>query len=241
MGGCRHIGIIMDGNGRWAASRGLPRTSGHLEGLKTARRIVEAASLEGLGFLTLYVFSTENWRRTQSEVDFIMGLVHTHLLRELDFYREHGIRIRYTGDPSALNAEIWQDVRNAMDDTKDFGGMQVALALNYGGRDEIIRAVRRAAAGTAGMLPDDFDEAALGRFLDNPDIPDPDLIIRTGGDMRSSNFLLWEAAYAEYYFSPKFWPDWTADDLRTALASFSGRERRFGGVPAGKTGKQALP
>jgi undecaprenyl diphosphate synthase len=216
----------MDGNGRWAAARGLPRTSGHLEGLKTARRIVEAASKRGLSCLTLYVFSTENWKRAKAEVDFIMGLVKAHLLRELDFYRENGIRIRHAGDETALNAEIRADLRKAMDDTKDFTGMQVVLALNYGGRDEIVRAIRKAVA--AGTASGQLDEAGFVAFLDNPDIPDPDLIIRTGGDYRSSNFLLWEAAYAEFFFSPKFWPDWTEADLQEALSSFCRRERRYG-------------
>jgi undecaprenyl diphosphate synthase len=197
-----------------------------LEGLKTARRIVEAASKEGLSYLTLYVFSTENWKRAKAEVDFIMGLVKAHLLRELDFYRENGIRIRYAGDETALSAEIRTDLRRAMDDTRDFTGMQVVLALNYGGRDEIVRAIKKAAA--AGAAFERLDTAGFAAFLDNPDIPDPDLIVRTGGDYRSSNFLLWEAAYAEFYFSPKFWPDWTEADLREALNNFDRRERRYG-------------
>jgi undecaprenyl diphosphate synthase len=222
----------MDGNGRWAAARGLPRTSGHLEGLKTARRIVEAASKEGLSCLTLYVFSTENWKRAKAEVDFIMGLVKAHLLRELDFYRENGIRIRYAGDETALSAEIRADLRRAMDDTKDFAGMQVVLALNYGGRDEIVRAAKRAAA--AGIAIERLDETGFAAFLDNSDIPDPDLIVRTGGDYRSSNFLLWEAAYAEFYFSSKYWPDWTEADLREALINYDGRERRYGDIGNGK-------
>ena len=223
---CRHVGIIMDGNGRWAEARGLPRTSGHLEGLKTARRIVEAAGKLGLSCLTLYVFSTENWKRAQGEVDFIMSLVKAHLLREMDFYRENGIRIRHAGDETALSADIRSELHKAIDQTKDFPGLQVILALNYGGRDEIVRAVRRAAI--AGVEAGGLDEKALSSFLDNPDIPDPDLIVRTGGDLRSSNFLLWESAYAEFAFSPKFWPDWTEADLRAALADFGGRERRYG-------------
>jgi undecaprenyl diphosphate synthase len=216
----------MDGNGRWAETRGLPRTSGHLEGLKTARQIVEAAGRLGLSYLTLYVFSTENWKRAQSEVDFIMGLVKAHLVREMDFYRENGIRIRHTGDETALSADIRAELRKAIDQTKDFTGLQVVLALNYGGRDEIVRAVKRAVA--AGVQAEELDEKGFRAFLDNPDIPDPDMIVRTGGDLRSSNFLLWEAAYAEFVFSPKFWPDWTEDDLRTALAEFGQRDRRYG-------------
>jgi undecaprenyl diphosphate synthase len=225
---CGHVGIIMDGNGRWAEARGLPRTGGHLEGLKAARRIVEAASKRGLSYLTLYVFSTENWKRSRSEVDFIMGLVKAHLLRELDFYRENGIRIRHAGDETALRADIRADLRKAMEDTRCFTGLQVILALNYGGRDEIIRAMQKAAAQKVSF--EKMDEAALASWLDNPDIPDPDLVIRTGGDYRSSNFLLWESAYAEFFFSPKLWPDWTADDLEAALQDFYRRERRYGGT-----------
>jgi undecaprenyl diphosphate synthase len=223
---CKHVGIIMDGNGRWAAARGLPRTSGHLEGLKAARRIVEAAGRLGLSYLTLYVFSTENWKRAQSEVDFIMGLVKAHLVREMDFYRENGIRIRHAGDEGGLSPEIRAELHKAIDLTKGFSGFQVVLALNYGGRDEIVRAAKRAVA--AGVSGAGFDEGVFASFLDNPDIPDPDLIVRTGGDLRSSNFLLWESAYAEFVFSPKFWPDWSEDDLRAALADFGGRERRYG-------------
>jgi undecaprenyl diphosphate synthase len=200
-----------------------------MEGLKTARRIVEAASRCGLSYLTLYVFSTENWKRAKSEVDFIMGLVHKHLLDELDFYRENGIRIRHAGDKTGLSAEIQKDLHEAMEDTKDFTGMQVVLALNYGGRDEITRAVRKLAAA-GDIQSGKFDEARLASCLDNPDIPDPDLIIRTGGDYRASNFLLWESAYAEFFFSPKFWPDWTEADLQEALSSFRNRDRRYGGV-----------
>ena len=220
-----HIGIIMDGNGRWAASRGKVRTEGHLEGLKTARRIVEAASNLGVTHLTLYVFSTENWKRAQDEVDYIMGLVKKHLLGEIDFYRENGIRIRHTGDASGLPPDIAKEVLAAARDTKDFPGMQVILAINYGGRDEIVRAVNK--AGTAVIT-----EQLISANRDNPDVPDADLIIRTGGESRTSNFLLWESAYSELYFSDKLWPDWTAADLEAAIADFKKRSRRFGAVLA---------
>jgi undecaprenyl diphosphate synthase len=226
--GCRHIGIIMDGNGRWAKCRGEPRTHGHLEGLKAARRIVAAASRAGLSFLTLYTFSTENWKRAATEVDFIMGLIKQHLMRELDFYRENHIRIRHAGDISALPKDVADDLRSAMTDTADFDGLQVVLAINYGGRSEIVRAVNR--------LPDrPISEADISATLDNPDIPDPDLIIRTAGEFRVSNFLLWEAAYAEYFISDKYWPDFTADDLIAAIENFNKRERRFGGAGLGGT------
>jgi undecaprenyl diphosphate synthase len=218
----------MDGNGRWARERGKIRTEGHLEGLKTARRLVEAASDLGIAYLTLYVFSTENWKRAASEVDFIMGLVKQHLMRELDFYRQKRIRIRHAGNIGGLPPEIAAEVRQAIADTAGFEGMQVILALNYGGRDEIARAVNRMLEEGASPVT----EARIRQNLDNPDVPDPDLIIRTAGEYRTSNFLLWEGAYAEYYISEKFWPDWTADDLKAALDAYQGRTRRFGGVSA---------
>jgi undecaprenyl diphosphate synthase len=225
-----HIAIIMDGNGRWAAQRGRARTDGHSEGLKTARRIVEAASKRGIKYLTLYVFSTENWKRAAGEVDFIMSLVKAHLLRELDFYKAHGLRIRHAGDIDGLPADIAGELRKAIDVTADFTGMQVVLALNYGGRGEIVRAVRRLAEREGGTAIGGISEEALRGALDNPDIPDPDLIIRTGGEERTSNFLLWEGAYSEYYFSEKLWPDWGEADLEEALCAFSKRTRRFGGL-----------
>jgi undecaprenyl diphosphate synthase len=226
-----HIGIIMDGNGRWARGRNQPRTQGHLEGLKTAKKIVKAASDMGIGYLTLYAFSTENWKRTAEEVSFIMALVKRYLAEEMNFYRENRIRLRHAGDASALPPDIAREIREACEDTREFGGLQVILALNYGGRDEIVRAVNRAlAAGRSG-----FTEAVLAGFLDNPDIPDPDLIIRTAGEFRISNFLLWEGAYAEYCISAKLWPDWTAEDLRSAVSAYQNRDRRFGGISPAET------
>ncbi|GHV69946.1 isoprenyl transferase [Spirochaetia bacterium] len=231
--GLRHIGIIMDGNGRWAERQGLIRTKGHLEGLKAAKRIVKAAADRGIAYLTLYVFSTENWKRTVSEVNFIMGLVKQYLKAELDFYRENHIRIRHTGDMEGLPPDIVKDLREAMADTGDFEGLQVVLALNYGGRDEIGRALTRLVkAGGEKLAAEKFGAEDLRPFLDNPDIPDPDLIIRTGGEWRISNFLLWEAAYSEFYVSSKLWPDWTPEDLDEAIENFQGRQRRFGGVKA---------
>lgn len=230
----RHIGIIMDGNGRWARGRGLARTAGHAEGLKAARRIVEAASKRGIAFLTLFVFSTENWKRAAREVDFIMALVKRHLTRELDFYRENRIRIRYAGAADGLAADTAAEIAQALSDTKDFDGMQVVLALNYGGRDEIVRAVRRLLLSSPASSAEDaaalVDEASVNRHLDNPDVPEPDLVIRTAGEMRTSNFLLWEAAYAEYFITDTLWPDFSARDLDAAIAAYAGRERRFGAV-----------
>jgi undecaprenyl diphosphate synthase len=201
------------------------RTQGHLEGLKTAKKIVKAASDRGIGFLTLYVFSTENWKRAADEVGFIMGLVKQHLKAELNFYRENGIRIRHAGDPAGLPPDIVKELQEACEDTRNFGGLQVVLALNYGGRDEIVRAVRRMNRSDTALT-----EAGIRQHLDNPDVPDPDLIIRTAGEHRISNFLLWEGAYAEYYISDTLWPDWTEADLVAALGEYQKRERRFGGV-----------
>jgi undecaprenyl diphosphate synthase len=219
----------MDGNGRWAKARGSLRTQGHLEGLKAAKRIVKAAAGLGIRYLTLYVFSTENWKRSADEVNFIMGLVKQYLKSELDFYRENRIRLRHAGDSAGLPADIAAEIRDVCDETAGYDGIQVILALNYGGRDEIIRAVQRAAR--AGEDPSAITEAAVARYLDNPDIPDPDLIIRSAGEYRTSNFLLWEGAYAEYYVSPVLWPDWTDKDLALALETYRKRERKFGGVP----------
>ncbi|GHT86843.1 isoprenyl transferase [Spirochaetia bacterium] len=228
-----HIGIIMDGNGRWARKRNQNRTQGHLEGLKAAKRIVKAASDMGVSYLTLYAFSTENWKRAADEVGFIMGLVKRYLIEEMAFYRQNGIRIRHAGDFAGLPSDIQREIRRAMEDTKDFQGLQVILAINYGGRDEICRALGRLAADSAALSSAAITEDAIRRRLDNPDVPDPDLIIRSAGEFRTSNFLLWEAAYSEYYISDILWPDWTEAELKAAAADFQKRERRYGGVPEG--------
>jgi undecaprenyl diphosphate synthase len=227
-----HVGIIMDGNGRWARQRGLIRTQGHLEGLKAAKRIVKAASDMGLEYLTLYAFSTENWKRTVDEVGFIMGLVKQYLRDEMNFYRQNRIRIRHAGDAVGLPPDIAGEIAAAAADTQDMSGLQVILALNYGGRDELVRAVRRLAAQGQDMQA--ATEKDIAACLDNPDVPDPDLIIRSAGEYRTSNFLLWEAAYAELYVSTKLWPDWTGEDLAAALDEYRVRDRRFGGITATK-------
>jgi len=223
-----HVGIIMDGNGRWAKNRGLVRTQGHLEGLKTAKKIVKAASDLGIKFLTLYAFSTENWKRAADEVGFIMDLVMQYLRAEFDFSKKNKIRTRFAGDFAGLPPDIQKEISDSVADTADFEGMQVVLAINYGGRDEIIRALKKLSqVKTHG---ESFSEKDLSLYLDNPDIPDPDLIIRTAGEYRTSNFLLWEGAYSELYFSDKMWPDWEKCDLEAAIADFQKRDRRFGGV-----------
>jgi undecaprenyl diphosphate synthase len=228
----RHVGIIMDGNGRWARARGRPRSEGHLEGLTAAKRVTAAAAELGIRWLTLYTFSTENWRRAESEVSYLMFLIRTHLKREFDFYRKNRIRILHAGDLARLPADVVREIRSAMADTAGFDGLTVVLAINYGGRDEIVRAVRRvAAAGEAATIT----EERLRAHLDLPDVPDPDLVIRTGAEQRQSNFLLWQSAYAELYFSPKLWPDWDRADLEAALEDYARRSRRFGGEEGGRT------
>lgn len=222
-----HAGIIMDGNGRWAKARGLPRTEGHREGLRVAKRIIRAAEDLGIRYLSLYTFSTENWKRAAEEVSFLMSLITRHLRSEFDFYRDNHIRIVHSGDAAGLPEDVREAIRSVMADTSGYDGITVNLAINYGGRDEIVRAARKLLRGGAVDLSEDGFRA----FLDAPDLPDPDLVIRTGGDMRLSNFLLWESAYAELYFSEKHWPDWTEEDLKKAVDSYSCRERRYGGTP----------
>jgi undecaprenyl diphosphate synthase len=215
----------MDGNGRWAQKRGQLRTQGHLEGLKAAKRVVKAAANLGVSYLTLYTFSTENWKRAAEEVGFIMGLVKQYLKGEMDFYRENRIRIRHAGNREGLPVDILKEMDEACSDTSGFNGLQVILALNYGGRDEIVRAVKKLIGSG-----DSVTAEKLSRYMDNPDIPEPDLIIRTAGEFRTSNFLLWEGAYAEYYISDKLWPDWTGDDLEKAILAYKNRDRRFGAI-----------
>lgn len=222
-----HAGIIMDGNGRWAKARGLPRTEGHREGLRVAKRIIRAAEDLGIRYLSLYTFSTENWKRAAEEVSFLMSLITRHLRSEFDFYRDNHIRIVHSGDAAGLPEDVREAIRSVMADTSGYDGITVNLAINYGGRDEIVRAARKLLRGGAV----DVSEDGFRAFLDAPDLPDPDLVIRTGGDMRLSNFLLWESAYAELYFSEKLWPDWSEGDLIKAVDSYSCRERRYGGTP----------
>ncbi len=217
----------MDGNGRWATARGKPRSEGHLEGVKAAKRVVSAAAEAGLSFLSLYTFSTENWTRAEEEVSYLMFLVRSYLRKEYDFYRRHGIRIVHSGNTETLPRDIVQEIQNVTRDTAGYKGLTVNLGINYGGRDEIIRAVRRHLDQGSG---EQLTEDALRRHLDQPDLPDPDLIIRTANEQRLSNFLLWESAYSELYFSSKLWPDWDKADLYDALDDYSHRSRRFGGA-----------
>ncbi len=222
----RHIGFIMDGNGRWALKRGLPRARGHEEGLKAAKRVVGAAAEAGIRYLSLYTFSTENWRRTPEEVKFLMGLVSKNLRKEYEFYREHGVHVLHSGDIANLPRAVRRELRLVKEDTQDFDRIQVNLAINYGGRDEIVRAVNRwKEQGNESSLTAE----SLRNHMDLPGFPDPDLIVRTGGEYRLSNFLLWGSAYSELLFSDTLWPDWQEDNVLRAIEFFQSRQRNFGG------------
>ena len=222
----KHVAIIMDGNGRWAQQRGKPRTAGHKEGLEAAKRIVRAAADLGIKYVTLYTFSTENWKRTQEEVGYLMGLIKAHLRAEFEFYKENQIRVEHIGDLAGLPKEVQEEILNAREDTKNFTGTTCVLAINYGGRDEIVRAANKALADGKKTL----GEADFAGGMDLPELPDVDLLIRTGGEKRLSNFLLWRAAYAEFIFSDTLWPDYSAEEFKKDVLEFESRNRRFGGV-----------
>lgn len=224
-----HIGIIMDGNGRWAKQRGQIRTAGHEEGLKRAKEIAKAASDLGIKYVTLYAFSTENWKRAKSEVGFLMNLIHTHLLKELKFYKENSIRVRLLGDITGLPAIIQKDILETEKDTKDFTGLTICLAINYGGRDEIVRSIKKMIK--EGIPEQEITESTVSSHFDFPELPDVDLLIRTGGEQRISNFLIWQASYAEFLFTKTLWPDYNKEEFYNNIAEFQKRTRRFGAVP----------
>ena len=224
-----HIGIIMDGNGRWAKQRGQIRTAGHEEGLKRAKEIAKAASDLGIKYVTLYAFSTENWKRAKSEVGFLMNLIHTHLLKELKFYKENSIRVRLLGDVTGLPAIIQKDILETEEDTKDFTGLTICLAINYGGRDEIVRSIKKMIK--EGIPEQEITEGTVSSHFDFPELPDVDLLIRTGGEQRISNFLIWQASYAEFLFTKTLWPDYNKEEFYNNIAEFQKRTRRFGAVP----------
>jgi undecaprenyl diphosphate synthase len=219
-----HIGIIMDGNGRWAKQRGMTRTQGHKQGLEAAKAVVKKAADLGIPYVTLYTFSTENWKRAAEEVGFLMSLIRTHLRAELQFYAENGIRVRHMGDLAGLPPDVAAEIEWIVRETAHFTHTSVVLAINYGGRDEIVRGIRKLKADELATLT----EESFTKTLDIPELPPMDLMIRTGGEKRISNFLLWQSAYAELYFSDLLWPDWDGNTLADAIADFQARDRRFG-------------
>lgn len=227
----RHVAIIMDGNGRWAAKRHLPRKLGHRQGVETVRRIVRAAGERGIRYLTLYGFSTENWRRPADEVDDLMGLLRLYIRRDLADLHKNNVRIRIIGSRDGLAEDIVRMIAEAEDLTRDNTSLHLTIAFNYGGQSEIARAAQRLAMAVArGELEAcDITPDRLAGELETHDLPDPDLVIRTSGDKRLSNFLIWQAAYAELVFVDTLWPDFTDETLGAALADYASRERRFGG------------
>ncbi len=231
----RHVAIIMDGNGRWAARRGWPRTRGHAEGLKRVEEVSEVAGEMGVEILTLYTFSTENWRRPRQEVSWLMDLLCRSLRDRLERFHRRGVRIGWVGEREGLDRRVREALEEAEAVTRKNTGLRVNLAFNYGARREILSAVRHLMeAARAGRLdPSDVDEIIFSRSLHTAGMPDPDLLIRTSGERRLSNFLLWQLSYAELHFTEVLWPDFTADQFRRAVEDFQGRERRFGRVPGG--------
>ncbi len=228
----QHIAIIMDGNGRWARRRGLPRTEGHRRGMKALRAIIKAAPEAGVKFLTLYAFSSENWKRPQTEVDFLMKMCEAMITMELPMLIKEDIRLRHIGRLEGLPESLQRCIRNAMDLTKNNRRLGLQLAFNYGGRLEILDAVRALAARVrdGALDPEAITEETFSDALYTRGIPDPDLLIRTSGELRVSNYLLWQIAYAEIFVTKKFWPDFNRRDLDLAIRSYQKRDRRFGGL-----------
>lgn len=226
-----HVAIIMDGNGRWARSRGKDRSEGHAEGVNTVRRITEIASELGIGYLTLYTFSTENWNRPQAEVDALMHLIVIAIERETPDLIKNNVCLRMIGDSSRMPHEACQRLQQCIEDTSGCTGLTLTLAISYSSRWEIVEACRRFAMDVEAGInkPSDMNsDEAFERYLSTQGMPDPDLLIRTGGDYRISNYLLWQIAYSEIYVTEKYWPDFTREDFMKALESYQRRERRFG-------------
>ena len=237
----RHLAVIMDGNGRWAEKRHLPRIFGHRRGVETVQEIVKECRSLGIRYLTLYAFSSENWRRPEEEVSALMGLLSRYLRSELETLLERRICLKVIGEVSRLPQEVSRILQETVERTSENPEMVLTLALSYGSRDELVRASRKMAEkvrdGT--LAPEDIDEAVLGDALDTAELPDPDLLIRTSGEMRISNFLLWQLAYAELYFTEVLWPDFNQEELHRALREYSRRQRRFGLTGAQVEGEAA--
>jgi len=222
-----HLGLIMDGNGRWASQRQLPRAAGHLEGMKACKRVIVAAKNMGVEYLTLYVFSTENWKRPQQEVDYLMGLLAKKLPGELRFYQENNIRILFRGDVKSLPKEAQESLEKTKQETSAMNGITVILAINYGGQDEIARACSRFIEKNPGK-PISIQD--IQENLDLPQVPAPDLIARSAGEMRLSNFMLWDSAYAEFLSLDDLWPDWGDEQVKKCIDALSKRVRKYGGL-----------
>ncbi|MHA1133519.1 MAG: isoprenyl transferase [Alphaproteobacteria bacterium] len=232
-----HVAIIMDGNGRWAAERGLPRVEGHRQGVESVRRTVEAAMEQGITHLTLFSFSSENWSRPKQEINDLFGLLRRFVRRDLAELHKNGVKIRVIGARTNLDDDILRMLNDAVELTKDNTALNLTIAFNYGSRDEIARAAQRIAedAKEGRVAPEDVTEERFADYLDTAGLPDPDLLIRTSGELRLSNFLLWQLAYAEFVFVDVFWPDFTKEVFEEAVAEYQRRSRRFGGTSARST------
>ncbi|MCI9103841.1 MAG: isoprenyl transferase [Lachnospiraceae bacterium] len=228
----RHVALILDGNGRWAKKRGLPRTMGHKEGCKTVEKMVEAAARMGIGYLTVYGFSTENWKRSMEEVGALMQLFRYYMVRLLKIASSNNVRVKMIGDRRRFDQDIIDGINRLEEETKENTGLTFVIAVNYGGRDEIVRAAAKLCRDCkAGRLDEgQITEELFASYLDTKDIPDPDLLIRTSGEIRLSNYLLWQLAYTEIYVTDCLWPDFNREELEKAIAQYNSRERRFGGV-----------
>lgn len=226
-----HVAVILDGNGRWAKRRGIPRAMGHKQGCETLEQVVEDAARMGIRYFTVYGFSTENWKRSEEEVGALMKLLRFYMVRLLKVASENNIRVKMIGEKSRFAPDIIKGIDDLVEGTKDNTGMTFVIAINYGGRDEIVRAARKMAADYASKGRDvsQLTEADFASYLDTAGIPDPDLLIRTSGELRLSNYLLWQLAYTEIYITDCLWPDFNKEELEKAVIAYNGRERRFGG------------
>ncbi len=228
----QHVAIILDGNGRWAKAKGMPRNYGHVQGSKNVETICREAWKMGIKYLTVYAFSTENWSRPKDEVNAIMDILRDYMKTCLKTARKNDMKVRVLGDKSRLDADIQERIQELEEDSKDNQGLNFQIAINYGGRDEITRAARHLAEDCkeGRVDPETITESTFEGYLDTHGIPDPDLLIRTSGEMRISNFLLWQLAYAEFYFTDVPWPDFTKEELEKAIKQYNNRDRRYGGV-----------
>lgn len=226
----RHIAIILDGNGRWAQKRGLPRTAGHAAGAETFRRVATYCKEIGLEYLTVYAFSTENWKRPQNEVDTIMQLLEKYLFEAIDRMEKDHVKMEFFGDTSVLSPKLQGLIARTREISKGYDGCQVNICLNYGGRDEIIRGIRAYSEEYKQGTAPELTEENFNQYLFSAGIPDPDLLIRPGGELRLSNFLMWQSAYSELYFTDTLWPDFSPEEINRAIAVYQHRDRRFGGV-----------
>lgn len=226
----QHVAIILDGNGRWAKSKGMPRNYGHIQGAKNVEVVCEAAYNMGIKYVTMYAFSTENWNRPKDEVDALMKLLHGYMKTCLKTAEKNNMRVRVLGDKTGLAPDIQKRIAELEEATKDYDGLQFQIALNYGGRDEVVRAVKKimAEAKDGSLNPEDMTIERFATYLDTQDIPDPDLLIRTSGEQRISNFLIWQLAYTEFYFADVPWPDFDGEELEKAVEAYTMRDRRFG-------------